>query len=237
MHRPPPKALIPSTLQSRPKTLSGFSLLEVLAVIAIVAVLAILTHQGLKAGAAKAMTVKCLANQKQWITALHHYLGDSGGFLPVSSFTSGSSVDATDALYPYLGKASKSEAWRSGLCPTRLLASNGNQKSLWGTYAFNSFVSEMPIALIAKPGSLIYITDGVNGSRWASWSFLTGTADNSFPRGTPRPHSGHVNITYLDGHSESKPVSQISWGDFTRGTPSFFSAYDSRMISSADYDK
>lgn len=237
MQCPPPKAPIPSHLQTRRKTLPGFSLLELLAVIAIVAILAILTHQALKAGAGKALGVKCLANQKQWITALHRYLADNGGFFPVSTFTSGSSVDATDALYPYLGKATKSEAWRAALCPTRLLASNGNQKSLWGTYAFNSFVSEMPSVAISNPSQLIYITDAVNGSRWASWSFLTGTAETSYARGIPRPHSGNVNVTYLDGHSESKPLSQISWGDFTRGTPSFFSVYDTRMISTTDYDK
>lgn len=227
-----------TTRRDRIRGRSGFTLIELLAVVAILGLLAVLLVPAVNRGIERAQSIKCLNNQQSWIKALHLYLGDSGGRLPVSAYTVGSSVDATDALYPYLGKKSKAEAWSSTFCPTRRLTASGtSQTSLWGTFAFNSFVSEMSAVAIPEKSRLAYITDGNDGVRWASFSILTGTGPKSYAEGIPRPHNGRVNVTYLDGHSEPVPVSQLTWADFTRGTSTYFSAHETRKISNAQYDQ
>lgn len=227
-----------TTRRDRNRGRSGFTLIELLVVVAILGVLAVLLVPAVNRGVERAQSIKCLNNQQSWIKALHLYLGDSGGRLPVSAYTVGSSVDATDALYPYLGKKSKAEAWSSTFCPTRKLTASGTgQKSLWGTFAFNSFVSEMSAVAIPDKSRLVYITDGTDGVRWASFSILTGTGPKSYAEGIPRPHNGRVNVTYLDGHSEAAPVSRLTWADFTRGTPTYFSAHETRVLSTPQYDQ
>ncbi len=221
---------------------SAFTLIELLVVVAIIATLAMLLLPAIQNATARAQSVKCLGNQQSWIKALHLFVADRGGKLPYSAFNtntaspSGGTKDATDDLYPYLDKSSKQASWNSLFCPTRKLKS-GSQTSLWGTLAFNSFVSEMSAAAIPDKSKLIYITDGIDGARWASFSILTGTGPKSYAEGVPRPHAGRVNVTYLDGHSEPALVSRLTWADFTRGTSTYFSAHDSRMISTPQYDQ
>lgn len=215
----------------------GFSLVEILVSVAIIASLALLLQPVVQKSLAKAQGVRCLNNQRSWMTALNLYLADNDGKLPVSVYTVGSSVDATDALSPYLGKSTKAEAWAATFCPTRKLSGSGSQTSLWGTYGFNSFVSEMRAVALPEKSRIIYITDTVGGSRWASFSVLTGTGPASFAGGVPRPHSRCVNVTYLDGHSEPTLVSNLTWADFTRGTPNYFSAHDTRRIGTPQDDQ
>lgn len=221
---------------------SGFTLVELLVVVTIMGLLAALLMPAIQNALARTHGVKCLSNQKSWITALHLFVADQGGRLPYSAYNtnvaspSGGTKDATDDLYPYLEMKSKSEAWNTLFCPTRRLKP-GSQTSLWGTLAFNSFVSEMPVAAIRENSKLVYITDGVDGSRWASFSVLTGTGPKSYAQGIPRPHRGRVNVTYLDGHSEAVPASTLTWASFTRESSSYFSAHESRMISTPQYDK
>lgn len=231
---PPANSLVP--LREGGKA-GGFSLVEILVSVAILASLALLLQPAIRKSIAQSQGVRCLNNQRSWMTALNLHLADNDGKLPVSVYTVGSPVDATDALYPYLGKNSKIEAWATLFCPTRKLSGSGSQTSLWGTFGFNSFVSEMRVAALPEKSRIIYIADTVGGSRWASFSVLTGTGPASFAGGVPRPHSRCVNVTYLDGHAEPALVSSLTWADFTRGSPNYFSAHETRLIGTPQDDR
>ena len=74
------------------------------------------------------------------------------------------------------------------------------------------------------------------GSRAIRPETFTGLPDD-FRQATPRPHNGKINAGFLDGHIEARKASSLTWADFTKGTPSYVPSYDTRMVTTAQYDK
>jgi prepilin-type N-terminal cleavage/methylation domain-containing protein/prepilin-type processing-associated H-X9-DG protein len=100
--------MIALTLQKR-RSRPAFTLIELLVVIAIIAILAALLLPALAKAKAKAQTIKCASNMKNWGYATVMYLGDYGDRVPYFGY---SGADYTEPFWhallaPYVAKVAQ----------------------------------------------------------------------------------------------------------------------------------
>jgi len=216
---------------------SGFTLLELLAVIVICSLLAVLIFPTFTRIRTEAQRAKCASNMRQYLAAAPLFASDNNGRLPECAHTSQVVVEARIQLGRYLSPPAGLNdtqlfQWTAGIsCASTTKTTKGRT---W-TQGFNSWTSKLPLSSISSPASLIYMMC-TTGSRAIRPNTFTGLPDD-FREATPRPHSGKINVGFLDGHIETRLASSLTWADFTRGTPSYLTSYDKRMVTTSEYDK
>lgn len=181
---------------------------------------------------AGAMQAKCVNNMRGFLTALPAYLADHSGVLPRSDYErNNTACEVRIQLAPYMSgveRETPAETYKATLkilCPV-----DG-----WG-FGFNSFVSELPVARFSQPGSLVYMMDICNGSRWVRMATFRGLPQD-LREAVPKPHQSGVHIGFLDGHIEWALVSSLTIAQFTKDTPFFAKEHSTAFVADPQFDR
>lgn len=218
------------------QSLVGFTLIEVLTVMAVVGLLAGILLVSVSQARESAESAKCVAHWRQYDTALKLYVGDHQGKLPVSKFTQNEEVWMQ--LSPYFSfenvKGMKGQKLTNMQSYIRKDAACPDED--WG-YGFNVYVSEKPLASVQMPAKTIYGIDLKWPKRWFDTTVIQGGgASDSLATATTKPHAGKVTVLYLDGHVESKAVSQITRAELLREHSIYKLSDEKAPIAQEKYD-
>lgn len=218
---------------------TAFTLVELLTVIAIIGTLAAILIPTVGMVRQKARHAKCTTHMRGFLNAVPLYAIENGGRLPVSTYRDPDNPDnATNVvevrviLAPYMFSIPPDVAsWKVfNMTKDKMCAVDS-----W-IYGFNSYVSKLPLSQISEPSRLAYIID--EKSRWINATTLSSsTGEADLRKAVPKPHNKKINVGFLDGHVEAWLVSQMTWAQFTRSTPSYTNGHETQHFATAEYDR
>jgi prepilin-type N-terminal cleavage/methylation domain-containing protein/prepilin-type processing-associated H-X9-DG protein len=196
----------------------AFTLIELLVVIAIIATLAAILFPVFGKAREKARQASCQSNLKQLTLAYLSYSQDYDGMCVscrVDVAGTGSPVrpgaqwtEWPDMIYPYV-KNKDVFACPSDLevKPTSAYGNSGGYGLNWVYYA--NFGKVLPMSVIAKPAETILFTDNTRYSNATGYYAVGGTGGPaaSWAARVSAAHNEMTNISWLDGHVSTKPMS------------------------------
>lgn len=217
-------------MNSRPRSLRGFTLVELLVVIGIIALLISILLPTLSKARSAAQTVNCLSNLRQFGAATAMYLSATGGYLPYPTTTQGEETLWFNVLDPYLQGRTSPDDDRTGVarnrnykaykqCPVyqtfegaKSTGSQSNTMEYARTYKMNSHLRvagrQLRVVQVRESPMTVYLGDALSldttgpvPDQWESGQFSMEVNDKSQASPALR-HSGGANILFIDGHAE-----------------------------------
>ncbi len=208
----------------------GFTLIELLVVIAIIAIVAAILFPAFARAREKARATACLSNQRQIALALHQYMSDHDGKVPICNDAATVTPSASGFWWVLLYQYSKNDqvficpSWRPTPLPAGLLGfevppdpSQPNvQGGIRGTYVWNETLDGAPESALSgtAPDGLQYshstvvgVGEGFNGSH--VWKPEHVTPLNNPEERLRYWHNDGQNLAYADGHAKWLPNSNM----------------------------
>jgi len=170
---------------------TGFTLIELLVVIAIIAILAAMLLPALAKAKAKAQSIQCMSNMKQWGLATTMYMGDNEDKLPLFGDT-----------YPY---TPTTLFWYQKLAPYVVRAAAADPGN---TEAFTAAVRKCPAGNIGPPP---LSSPAVAG--WNTWNCWVGVYYGAFGNPLTGPFYYGNNMKPLNATRIKKPVDAMIYMD------------------------
>lgn len=217
--------------RSRASANAGFTLVELLAVLAVLGILAALLLPAAGKVRNNARRTQCVSNLRQLGAGWLSYANDNSGRLPSVAWKNIPTDPSNPGIRTYVGlPASVSGSWLQPTvftCPSlQADKATATEESFLRTFSVNYNASDIysggpvgsrvkqRLSKINRPSQFAVAMDGACDPSRARNDRYTQSVRNDKGAGLlamiQRPHAGHANVLFADGHVASDPQDALS---------------------------